>query len=558
MRRNGYFQILTTSIVLFSIIVRETIAGKIIITDDDYGDSVQTIVDFEQLTSYSDFISGITYNLVTDVDLEVYITAVGGSGGTGVRRGSTGGAGLGGETEGTFTFKKNQPYTLMVGAAGDHSSEGSQGGFPGGGNGASGKGGGGGGLTGLFLGSATFENAILIAGGGGGGGTDPCNGGVGGGLIGQDAPACTRSDRNGFGGSQTEGGRGRGGAASQGSQLQGGSYGGAAGGGAGYYGGGGGKQAGGGGGGSGYVHPELIHDGVLKMGQGIAPNNPPNEPDGSFVMHLISIPAGGGGDPHFTTLHGVFFSYHGECDLVMMKSPSFHNGEGLDLHIRTTRIENARGKYSFISGAAIRIGKDVLEFQDDGSIILNGQTTKDHGGVFAGYPLTLTRKGSNKNIFVYDLQLGSDKSIQIRANTWNSMVFVDASGSFPIDTNGLLGAPDHDALVARDGRTILMDDWNKFGEEWQVRHDEHKLFKDTNRFPQHPITCLYESHRKTRKNLRQHDQRRRLHEDHSESITLEAATEACNSSSGQLKQFCVDDVLATGDLDLAKDSFYTN
>jgi len=31
----------------------------------------------------------------------------------------------------------------------------------------------------------------------------------------------------------------------------------------------------------------------------------------------------GGGDPHFKTFNGKAFSYHGECDLVLMRSKSF-------------------------------------------------------------------------------------------------------------------------------------------------------------------------------------------------------------------------------------------
>jgi hypothetical protein len=76
-----------------------------------------------------------------------------------------------------------------------------------------------------------------------------------------------------------------------------------------------------------------------------------------FVFIIIS-------DPHFETFNGEAFSYHGECDLVMMKSPSFASGLGLYVHIRTTRIDNARS-YSYISAAAVRIGKnDVLETKD--------------------------------------------------------------------------------------------------------------------------------------------------------------------------------------------------
>jgi hypothetical protein len=76
-----------------------------------------------------------------------------------------------------------------------------------------------------------------------------------------------------------------------------------------------------------------------------------------FVFIIIS-------DPHFETFNGEAFSYHGECDLVMMKSPSFASGLGLYVNIRTTRIDNARISYSYISAAAVRIGNDVLKTKD--------------------------------------------------------------------------------------------------------------------------------------------------------------------------------------------------
>lgn len=113
------------------------------------------------------------------------------------------------------------------------------------------------GCSGLFKGSATQANAMLIAGGGGGGGSPGYGsyGGAGGGSSGGNSNGGAQS---GYGGSQTAGG-----AASPynsstaGSALSGGTsqtygYSSLGGGGAGYYGGGGGN-VGGGGGGSGYI-----------------------------------------------------------------------------------------------------------------------------------------------------------------------------------------------------------------------------------------------------------------------------------------------------------------
>jgi hypothetical protein len=265
-----------------------------------------------------------------------------------------------------------------------------------------------------------------------------------------------------------------------------------------------------------------------------------------FVFIILS-------DPHFETFNGEAFSYHGECDLVMMESPSFASGLGLYVHIRTTRIDNARISYSYISAAAVRIGTDVLEAKDDGSIIINGLPLAEDG-TFAGFPVIKTIKGSQKKIFVYDLILGEDdKTIQIRANLKTGMLFVDMIGNFNKDSVGLMGRAGltRGFLLARDGVTNLAGEWNTFGEEWQVHTNEPKLFAE-NRAPQHPAGCLYESQHQTKAHLR-----RRLMDDSMNAVmTIELATKACENLVGRKKDFCISDVMATGDLELAEDPFY--
>ena len=150
--------------------------------------------------------------------------------------------------------------------------------------------GGGAGLSGLFNGSYTHGNSLLIAGGGGGGGntngSSVCNGGAGGGTTGADGQSTSNTNQAGRGGTQSAGGSGTLGDNSNsdanGSALQGGknpssNYGG--GGGGGYYGGGAGayqgssSTMGGGGGGSGYLHPTLVSSGTLYQGSGTTPGN---------------------------------------------------------------------------------------------------------------------------------------------------------------------------------------------------------------------------------------------------------------------------------------------
>jgi hypothetical protein len=67
--------------------------------------------------------------------------------------------------------------------------------------------------------------------------------------------------------------------------------------------------------------------------------------------------AGCDGDPHFKTWGGHHYDYHGECDLVLLHNAAFESGMGIDVHIRT----KIRRDMSYISSAALKIGKDVLE-----------------------------------------------------------------------------------------------------------------------------------------------------------------------------------------------------
>ena len=263
-----------------------------------------------------------------------------------------------------------------------------------------------------------------------------------------------------------------------------------------------------------------------------------------------------GTDPHFRTFDDQFFSYHGQCDLVLTRSNNFASGSGLDVHIRTTRVNNPHMDYSYISGAAVKIGDDVLEVSDEGELIVNGESMV-HGSAgmtFAGlHAITKTMKGSNQRITAYNLDLGNDMSIEIRVNAKNGMLFVDMNGSFA-DSEGLLGADPKEGkpLLARDGTTDLTNHWNTYGEEWQVNDVDPKLFQDTKRHPQYPESCVYKAEKK---NSYVRGRGRRLME--TNVVSIEAATDACaHLEKDHMKAFCVDDVMATGDLDLVEDPFY--
>ena len=173
-------------------------------------------------------------------------------------------------------------------------------------------------------------------------------------------------------------------------------------------------------------------------------------------------------DPHFQSFSGRFFSFHGQCDLLLMRSKMFA-GTGVAVHIRTTRVDNTRAgimSYSYISGVAVQVGKDTLEVTDGATLLING----------------------------------------------SEETFLQAK---------------------------------------QILDTEPMLFQEV-RDPQFPHGCLYESSASSASKLRGS---RRLMDVGTE-VTLEAAEAACAKSTGDLKQFCIDDVVAMGDVQVAEDPFY--
>jgi hypothetical protein len=224
-------------------------------------------------------------------------------------------------------------------------------------------------------------------------------------------------------------------------------------------------------------------------------------------------------------------------------------------------VNSPHMQYFYISGTAVKINSDILELsEEDGILVVNGKfVSLDENlphGFFGMFNFTKSVMGSKKKILVYSLELPSNESIQIRANLKSRMLFVDVNGVLP-GSEGLLGAPLEDGkpLLARDGMTDLTGHWNTYGEEWQVNDKDPQLFLDSKRFPQYPNGCLY-------KEVQKHDhvrrRRRRLIGD-TNNISIEVATNACSYlKEDTMKQFCINDIMATGDLDLIEDPFYSN
>merc|ERR1719491_553039 len=253
--------------------------------------------------------------------------------------------------------------------------------------------------------------------------------------------------------------------------------------------------------------------------------------------------AGGGGDPHFIGFAGLYFTWQGHCDLVLVKSTTHVDVDThFEVHIRTTRVR----KWSKIDAIAIKIGQDVGEISsDDGKFILNGhEVTK-----VQQQSLTVVKSNLKRNIILYVCTIDGDKKLEIKVNTMSQMVFTSLSGNYSQNTEGILGSPHQSGLITRDGQQMSSANVNAFVETWQVRDSDPHLFI-TNRAPQYPSKCMYDV-----KKMGSSHRNRRLRELHY--ITKEEATAACYiHHMGPLQNFCVDDVVMTEDLDTAKDEFY--
>ena len=242
----------------------------------------------------------------------------------------------------------------------------------------------------------------------------------------------------------------------------------------------------------------------------------------------------GGHDPHFKTWRGERFSYHGECDLVMFHDPEFESGLGLDVHVRT----EIRREFSFIAFAALRIGKDILEVASQGVYWFNGVLNADLPKEISGLALSHTHPTEQQHVF--DVHLGGRERIKLKTYKDFVAVLVEQGKSENfVNSVGLMGDFRTGHMLGRDG--TVTDNWNAYGQDWQVRDTEPSLFQAV-RFPQFPTVCTLPSPKQTSQ------LRRRLAATSSDEQL--AAEKACEHW-GEGKDDCVFDVLATGDLGMA-------
>jgi hypothetical protein len=214
---------------------------------------------------------------------------------------------------------------------------------------------------------------------------------------------------------------------------------------------------------------------------------------------------------------------------------------GLDVQIRT----QIRRGMSFISSAALRIGTDVLEVSSQGVYYLNGVAGADLPAEFSGFPFSHTQPTDQQHVF--DVHLGGRERIKIKTfKDFVSVLIEQGQSKHFGDCVGLMGDFETGQMIARDGETVLGDNANVYGQEWQVLGSEPTFFQAA-RFPQHPQVCTLPPPATESRGLR-----RRL----SESTVEELAAEKACAHWGEGKDDCIFDVLTTGDVEMAMAGAY--
>jgi hypothetical protein len=255
-----------------------------------------------------------------------------------------------------------------------------------------------------------------------------------------------------------------------------------------------------------------------------------------FETTSTSEGAGANGDPHFKTWRGQNYDFHGECDLVLLHNAEFESGMGLAVHIRT----KLRRDMSYISSAALRIGKDVLEVASQGVYWFNGVLKADLPAEFSGFAFSHTQPTAKQHMF--EVHLGGRERIKVQTYKDFVSVLIEQGESEHFGQSvGLMGDFEKGHMISRDGKAVI-EDANAFGQDWQVLHTDPSLFQ-TLRFPQHPNVCTMPTP------VQAEHLRRRLAE--TSSVDELAAEKACEHWGEQGKDDCVFDVLTTGDLEMA-------
>jgi len=285
-----------------------------------------------------------------------------------------------------------------------------------------------------------------------------------------------------------------------------------------------------------------------------------------------SVTPGGKGDPHFTMWNGfkckclqslkLHFppgsntltfkialepsdDFHGGCDLVLLDNPSYNNGQGMTIHIRTKIVH----WWSFIESVVVKIGEDTLEVMggagwEERRYWVNGQAgdaaNVHHSGpmpfALGGHPVRFRIPAQEQ----WQMKIFLENEQMIVLKAMKEFVRIDlqkAKKETFGDSVGLMGSFSDDLMLGRDGASVI-DDANEFGMEWQVRAEEPMLFHAAEG-PQAPESCAMPSLEATQRRLS------------ASSISRDVAEKACMHVGASDMEDCVSDVMATEDIDIA-------
>lgn len=231
--------------------------------------------------------------------------------------------------------------------------------------------------------------------------------------------------------------------------------------------------------------------------------------------------------------------------MVMTKDANFADGLGIDIQIRTKLVRF----WSYIRNAAIRIGTDIIELE--GSSDSNDQSIRywynmefqaDNAKTLGGFPMTIRRIYSMMTKVEIDLS-SKYPGVTMEMSTYKEFIKVEVKGATEEafgNAVGLLGDFKTGKTLARDGVTELQD-WNEFGNEWQITPTDVMLFHSTEE-PQFPEMYIVPEDPRG-------DCCRRLSE---LNVTMEQAEKAFSGLNDPLDiKDCIYDILASQDIGMA-------
>lgn len=243
------------------------------------------------------------------------------------------------------------------------------------------------------------------------------------------------------------------------------------------------------------------------------------------------------GDPHFTRWNQpVRDTFHGECDLVLYHNEEIE-GQDLDVHVRTT----IKDSFSYVEGVAVKFGDDVVEFEHD-ALFVNGVKVEDESLIaFANNDNKIVKVDEKKRQFNFNI--ANMVTVSVHSTKHFMGVSVQGAQQAMTGSTGILGDYNTGDMIGRHGNTF--ESFEDFAFEWQVHPSDPAIFMHA-REPQLPYErCRMPSMSAESRRRKLRGQDRKLYE--------QALTACSQNHIPENVQSCLDDVMFTGELDLAYD-----